>query len=166
MAYNKINWENGTIEQDGYVNIDGVRYPITMPEYSGETPVNADNLGHMDDQIELISNYISNRYQSLWTGTWSSGSITVPNSSKYHSFIVISGNIPIVCYRNSAGRISGASATTPDNTRYDRLFAATADGDVWTMNWIKELRHNANSNHSAFTTSNVTEIIGLDPIIE
>lgn len=55
MAYNKINWENGTIRQEGYVTIDGVQYQTVQPEYEGNTPINADNLNHMDEGIKQLS---------------------------------------------------------------------------------------------------------------
>ena len=55
MAYNKINWENGSIYKEGYVLIDGVKHNTVQPEYSGETPINADNLNHMDDGIEVAN---------------------------------------------------------------------------------------------------------------
>ena len=51
MAYNKINWENGSVFKEGYVLIDGVKHNTVQPEYSGETPINADNLNHMDEGI-------------------------------------------------------------------------------------------------------------------
>lgn len=116
---------------------------------------------------DKIYQYIQNRYKSLWTGTWASGSLTVTDSSKYNSFIVTVGNIPVVCYKTSAGRVAGASASAPGSgARYDRLFSATTNGDVWTIEWLKELTHNANAGHGAFGTSSITEIVGLDPILE
>lgn len=54
MAYNKINWQNGSVRREGYVTIDGQQYPIVMPEYEGDTPINADNLNHMDEGIANI----------------------------------------------------------------------------------------------------------------
>ena len=51
MVYNKINWENGSVQTEGYVTIDGVQYQTVQPEYTGNTPINADNLNHMDDGI-------------------------------------------------------------------------------------------------------------------
>lgn len=55
MAYNKINWENGSVRREGYVTIDGVQYQTVQPEYEGNTPINADNLNHMDNQIKYLS---------------------------------------------------------------------------------------------------------------
>ena len=55
MAYNKVNWENGTIRQEGHVTIDGVQYQTVQPEYEGATPINADNLNHMDEGIKQLS---------------------------------------------------------------------------------------------------------------
>lgn len=51
MVYNKINWENGSVQTEGHVTIDGVQYQTVQPEYTGNTPINADNLNHMDDGI-------------------------------------------------------------------------------------------------------------------
>lgn len=52
MAYNKINWENGSVRREGYVLIDGQQYQTVQPEYEGDTPINADNLNHMDEGIK------------------------------------------------------------------------------------------------------------------
>ena len=54
-----INWENGFLVKDGYVEINGIRYPITMPEYSGNTPVNAENLNKMqrDLQKQIVNKF-------------------------------------------------------------------------------------------------------------
>ena len=37
--------------------------------------------------LEIV-NYISSRGKTLWTGEWSSGTITVPGSSNYGTFMV------------------------------------------------------------------------------
>lgn len=51
MAYNRVNWENGSIRTEGYVDIEGVRYPVVQPEYEGTTPINEENLNIMDQGI-------------------------------------------------------------------------------------------------------------------
>lgn len=55
MAYSKINWEAGELKKDGYVIVDGEQYQTVQPEYTGNTPINPDNLNHMDDGIELAN---------------------------------------------------------------------------------------------------------------
>lgn len=64
MAYNRINWENGNIVNEGYVIIDGVRYPVVQPEYEGNTPINEDNLNAMDlgifENAVFINDVLSN----------------------------------------------------------------------------------------------------------
>lgn len=39
-----VIWEDGQLVQGAYVEIDGTRYPVEMPQYSGDTPVTAENL--------------------------------------------------------------------------------------------------------------------------
>lgn len=51
MAYNKINWEAGKVSKEGYVIVDGQQYQTVQPEYEGNTPINPDNLNHMDQGI-------------------------------------------------------------------------------------------------------------------
>lgn len=48
----KILFENGTKVADGYVEIDGINYNTVQPQYVGETPLNAENLNQMQDNIE------------------------------------------------------------------------------------------------------------------
>lgn len=76
MAYNKVNWKNGSVFKEGYVLIDGVKYNTVQPEYSGETPINADNLNHMDDGIEL-----ANRRDVMTA--YSTGLITISTGGAY-----------------------------------------------------------------------------------
>ena len=60
-SYNKINWEAGEVTREGYVLIDGQQYQTVQPEYSGNTPINPENLNHMDNGIkELYDNMFYN----------------------------------------------------------------------------------------------------------
>lgn len=49
---NKIPFQNGTMVNAGYVEIDGQRYPTVEPEYSGTTPLSAQNLNTLQDNVE------------------------------------------------------------------------------------------------------------------
>ena len=53
-----VEWEDGQLIQEGYVEIRGVRYPIVMPQYSGNTPVSAENLLKMQNDLQLEINNI------------------------------------------------------------------------------------------------------------
>lgn len=59
MNYTRVNWENGTKSKDGYVTIDGVQYTTVEPEYTGNTPVDSDNLNVMDKGIDDIVKWIN-----------------------------------------------------------------------------------------------------------
>lgn len=52
-----FNFENGTLVKGAYVEINGVQYPVVMPEYSGNTPISAENLNKM--QNELIAGILT-----------------------------------------------------------------------------------------------------------
>lgn len=49
---NKINWQNGTLVSPAKVEIGGVIYEVTPEQYSGNTPLSAENLNQMQDNIE------------------------------------------------------------------------------------------------------------------
>ena len=49
--YTLINWQNGEITQPAVVEIDGVDYQVQHAIETGNTPINADNLNHMDNGI-------------------------------------------------------------------------------------------------------------------
>ena len=63
----KINWENGTVTKDAYVTIDGTDYDVVPEEYEGNTPLSAENLNLMQDNIEDAINDLKNQ-KVLWQG--------------------------------------------------------------------------------------------------
>lgn len=66
----KIPFENGTKVADGYVEIDGINYNTIQPQYTGETPLNAENLNQMQDNIEnAINDQTEHRYTYKVTST-------------------------------------------------------------------------------------------------
>ena len=89
-----VNFENGTLEEDAYVIINGTKYPVVMPQISGNTPISAENLNKL--QLELESN-IKNVPELIATGSLtSSTNITIDvDFSKYKKIIfeiISSGN--------------------------------------------------------------------------
>lgn len=170
MAYTRVNWESGTKTREGYTIVNGETFQTVQPEYTGNTPVNADNLNIMDEGIDNLYNYVLARHKVLWTGTWSSGNITVEGISNYHSILVCvdSSQDPIPCYKDNNGNFVGSitlgNSTT--NHNYIKTFRASLNDDTLTLDFAKELGHNASGNHNAGSTKTVYKIIGLDPIIE
>lgn len=52
----KINFKDGQLVTEGYVEIDGVQHNITEAVYEGETPFSSLNLNKMQDNIEKAIN--------------------------------------------------------------------------------------------------------------
>lgn len=48
----KIHFENGELIAAGYVKVNNITYTVVEAEYSGETPLSAENLNQMQDNIE------------------------------------------------------------------------------------------------------------------
>lgn len=46
-----VYFKDGTLVKGAYVEIDGVQYPVHMPEYSGNKPVSAENLNKIQTDI-------------------------------------------------------------------------------------------------------------------
>ena len=46
-----VEWEDGQLVQGPYVEINGTKYPVVMPEYTGNTPMTAENLNKMQADL-------------------------------------------------------------------------------------------------------------------
>ena len=56
-----VEWEDGQLVQVPYVEINGTRYPVVMPEYSGNTPMTAENLNKMQNDLsDKINEEVNN----------------------------------------------------------------------------------------------------------
>ena len=126
------------------------------------------------DQVELTwtSGGLKGRVaKSLFSGNWSSGSITVSETAYYNVFLIyVSGvNEVVVAMKNSSGnqingiggcswdKIASAGAVSDAYTSITG-FRATLSGTTWTM--VGLVRHNTVQNHN-FAASTVTKIVGL-----
>lgn len=52
--YETVGWQDGTVLQPAKVTVQGTEYEVTPQVESGTTPVNANNLRHMDNEIQRI----------------------------------------------------------------------------------------------------------------
>lgn len=127
---------------------------------SNGTAVNASKLGG-----NAPSYYMKDfgRYESLWSGNWSSGSITVPNTSNYHIFkIGMSGQGTAVLAVKQSPHIRGIGGYTTDGhviTTYQ--FTATYSEDEWTLVMCDSIAHNTSAGHGGASTRTITSIVGV-----
>lgn len=117
---------------------------------------------------DLMSDFASLFGQTLWTGSWSSGSITVPDTDKYKIFIIMQGGQSVLVIKRSTNLyVDGFTLIgSSSGTQYVKSFSAAINNNTWTYRWANEIAHNVSSNHGAARNGEViTEIIGLVPII-
>lgn len=83
-----VNFEDGTLLKGAYVVINGTEYPVVMPEYSGTTPINAENLNKL--QTDILNNL--GKGKVLWHNegntSLSPQTISIPMLSTYDYIIV------------------------------------------------------------------------------
>ena len=70
-----MKFKDGTLIKGAYVIIDGVEYEVHMPEYSGNTPVSAENLNKMQEDMYPVGSIYTtpnntNPSTILGFGTW------------------------------------------------------------------------------------------------
>lgn len=82
-----------------------------------------------------ICQYLAARNKTLWEGTWSSGSITVPDTDKYRTFIIKFGTQYMTAIRNLDDSITGTLFFASNNGQnvFQNLFTATVSGNRWTF---------------------------------
>lgn len=106
--------------------------------------------------------------KTLWTGTWSSGSITVPDSDKYSAFIItVEGYGLIGLMNDQRNFVTGFSTATGDTATsivQSRLAGIDVNGTTWTKRYFSQLGHLPSGNHNAkLTDKTITSIVGLIP---
>ena len=116
-------------------------------------------------KIGDILNALFNPFgKSLWKGTWSSGSISVPDTDKYSVFLLSQNGTPVIALKNGTTiRGFGISGQNSNNSHYTRVFGATCSGSTWNLQFNNMLYHAPSSSHGAGSSSFITEIIGLVP---
>lgn len=55
----RVGWEDGTLVTPARVNVGGVTYDVTEAEYSGSTPLSAQNLKKMENNTENAINEVA-----------------------------------------------------------------------------------------------------------
>lgn len=66
-----VEWEDGQLVQNPYVEINGTKYPVVMPEYTGNTPMTAENLNKMQTDAQQYTTELINQFKEqkiLWQG--------------------------------------------------------------------------------------------------
>lgn len=120
----------------------------------------------LDNMMEYLADKISliGKTLTMSNNSWTSGSCTITDSSKYRVFIIWAGTPCLgIRYDNQMyafGLAGGASAV------YTRAFDCTVSGDTWTIAQIIQLGHTASSNHGAKATPTITNVIGLIPFTD
>lgn len=142
-----------------------INYDRITWQNDGVTPLNANNLNRMEsgikdacDGVDWIKNHIN---KTLWTGSWSSGTITVPDTDQYNVFIIymvdMGTAIPVLKHGIYLRGWGGAAGDVAASFQ----FAATHQGDIWTLVSCTGMNHNSTSNHGTATSKTVSAIVGL-----
>lgn len=98
----------------------------------------------------------------LWSGSWDSGSITVPGFSGYTTFLVRLTTVSALLYATRYLSVLRGSSHFPDSDRVRGYYlTASYSGDVLTHVNSLEVGHKYSGNHTSVTNRGVSHIWGL-----
>lgn len=63
-----VNFEDGILVEGAYVEINGIKYPVVMPQYSGNTPITSENLNKLQNDLKADIDNIEEIIETF-TGT-------------------------------------------------------------------------------------------------
>lgn len=118
-----------------------------------------------------ICQYIAARNKTLWSGSWSEGSITVPDTAKYRTFLIKFGTRYMFAINNGGNRIVGTYFFVSNNGQniYQNQFEADISGNTWSIHSQTQVGHLGGTGHPQITQVIpgyvVEEIVGLEPIL-
>lgn len=122
-----FNFENGKLIKEAYVEINGVKYPVHMPEYEGNTPLTSENLNKMQkDLAQEIKTEINNTIapEVLFQGSTQVDFVLSDEISNYKK-------ITIYYYDNNGSRYS----TTIENTGLSNDITVALEGQYNSGNY-------------------------------
>lgn len=109
---------------------------------------------------------VMQRPKLLWSGSWSSGTITVPGFTNYLILLVKSSSGDMaVCWidvgTNYKLVLGGAQYALNATQQLHFTFRASFNGDALTLQQAYALEHSYNSGHTASYTRSISQIYGL-----
>lgn len=63
-----VKFEDGILVEGAYVEINGIKYPVMMPKYQGETPISAENMNKLQNDLKADIDNIEEKIETF-TGT-------------------------------------------------------------------------------------------------
>lgn len=134
------------------------------------TPFNADTFNEIANQIlaDAVAEILNLFGKTLWSGSITSGDITVPGADKYVAYAVtISGSVCIALRDGNTVSVYGITSSTVATSAQQFIKSAvfSISGDTWTLLRTKQTNHNETTTaHSLSSTAmQVTKIVGLVP---
>ena len=127
-------------------------------------------LTDVGNYIKELKTYFGLKNQTLFTGTWITGTKTIPNISKYQTVKVYTweGYNGVLLERVSNTRIRGEGmvqgiSSIPVHTSVG--INLLCDSDQVTLQLSEYMHHSGNSNHGGAATIGIVKIVGVEPII-
>ena len=136
----RIGWQNGTLVSKAKVEINGVIYEVEPEEYSGSTPLSAENLIQMEDNTETALNEVAEQgtpttLATLTTGT--SSTVTVSDLSQFR-YILLQCN-----YHSDINRVMGSVIGTYQQFKTSTYAWNCSSGD--TNNYLATAKYNSDT---------------------
>lgn len=109
----RIGWQNGTLVSKAKVEIGGTIYEVDPEEYSGTTPLTAENLTQMETNTENAINVVNNKFIGTVlydNSTGTSGNVTLSDSVANYDYIEIQATRTLYAY--SSGKLYNVNGKT------------------------------------------------------
>lgn len=136
--------------------------PVEAGGTGGETAEEArENLGAAAaDHTHSYDELIASPKVKLWSGTWETGSITVPGINNWR-LLQINTAIGYVLIVGGGSVLQGAGASLSANMHRSIGVRFSVSGDTCTLVTAHYIDHNGGSNHGALAKTSITGIYGL-----
>lgn len=117
--------------------------------------------------LKNIAKYIQAKNKVLWTGTWETGSITVPEAENYETFRIFCNSLqPIDVARSGQYLLGAGGCSYEGNIEIIAGINMTISGNTLTMRYpAVRFTHTPEGNHTAVVATNIVKIVGVDPIM-